>query len=423
MSRRFLLYASLLALLVVLSTSWIVFSGDNSSGEPDKVSEVAPPRQTLEERYPYVISKGSTLAQELSVLGVDFTTVLQIVEASKPYKNLASLRPGTRFQVTYAEETSNVLQSIEFRFSPTDLLRVSRTQESWVAEAPVVPVQTRRVTFAGIVTSSLWQSAVAAEMDPNLVSELAEIFAWQVDFAREVQSGDRWRLSVEQYFVNEEPVGWGKILAADYENSGTMYQAVLFRNGRETMGYFAPDGSSLRRMFLKSPLRYRRISSKFQRARFHPVLKVNRPHLGVDYAAPHGTPVMAVGDGTVMSVGWNGGGGNTIRLRHNSVYSTAYKHLSKFAKGLRPGQKVKQGDVIGYVGSTGLSTGPHLHFEFFKSGAIVDPMSQTFPSADPIPTENMEEFQLQAAVFRSGLPAWDEIEVAKLEAVEEPKNY
>jgi murein DD-endopeptidase MepM/ murein hydrolase activator NlpD len=236
---------------------------------------------------------------------------------------------------------------------------------------------------------------------------LADIFAWQIDFAREVRAGDRWRILVEQRYAGEKNIGWGNILAAEYEHDGQLHSAALLRDGEgKELGYFAPDGKSLRRMFLKAPLKFGRITSRFQRARFHPILKVARPHRGVDYGAPIGTPVLAVGDGVVVQSGWLGGAGKAIRLRHNSTYQTAYKHLHGFASGIRVGARVRQGQVIGYVGSTGLSTGAHLHFELWERGNYVDPLGRKFPSADPVPQKFLLGFQKASQKYRELLPSW-----------------
>jgi murein DD-endopeptidase MepM/ murein hydrolase activator NlpD len=385
--------------------------------------DMSPKSVSIEVDYPYEIEPGTTLSSSLDALGVNPQTVHDIVKAAKPVANLARLRPGVRFQLQFADEDENVgplrtLSGIKFRFSAVELLEIKKAENNWTAEKITEKVDTKIITFAGIVESSLWESAEKADMDPNLISELAEIFAWQVDFAREVRANDRWRLSVEKRTVKGEFLEWGSILAAEYENAGDLHTAALFRKDGRNLGYFTPDGSSLRRMFLKSPIKYGRISSRFSTKRFHPILKLNRPHLGVDYAAPKGTPIRSVGDGTISYTGWNGGGGNTIKIRHNSIYQTAYKHLSGFAKGIRQGARVEQGQVIGYVGNTGLSTGSHLHFEFYQSGRFLDPLSKKFPSADPVPNKLLAEFQTQAAGLMASLPAWGDVAEARSPASE-----
>jgi murein DD-endopeptidase MepM/ murein hydrolase activator NlpD len=367
---------------------------------------------TPEEEFPYQFPKNSTFFSVLRSEGVTGSEIQKIVDAAKPYYNLAKIQPGIRYQLKYDDSPDPQLIGIRFRFSGLESLSVKRTDESWEAEKTVEAVEIRNATFFGEVKTSLWESARQANMDSVLISELSEIFAWQVDFSREVRVGDRWRLSVEQKYVRGQPAGWGSILSAEYQNSGESFIAVLHRVEGEDLGYFTPEGESLRRMFLKSPIQFGRITSGFSKKRFHPILQVNRPHLGVDYAAPTGTPVRAVGEGVIDFSGWSGGGGNVIKIRHNSIYQTAYKHLSGYAKGIRRGTKVKQGQVIGYVGSTGLSTAPHLHFEFYQSGRFVDPVGKKFPSADPVPSQMLADFKISANERLQLLPSWETVEVA-----------
>jgi murein DD-endopeptidase MepM/ murein hydrolase activator NlpD len=265
---------------------------------------------------------------------------------------------------------------------------------------------TEQRTFTGTVASSLWESAEDIGVDPILIVQLTEIFAWQVDFNREVQPGDQWRLVVEERFARDQAIGWGSILAAQYVNQGETFTAVKFPQEGPGGAYFTPDGESLRRMFLKSPIKFGRISSRFSHKRFHPILKKNRPHLGVDYAAPIGTPIRAVGDGRIVYLGRNGGSGKMIKIRHNSVYQTAYLHLNGYAKGLRRGSRVQQGQLIGYVGQTGLATGPHLHFAFYENGRYVDPLGRKFPAADPVPDEKLTSFKKVARGIIPQLPDW-----------------
>jgi murein DD-endopeptidase MepM/ murein hydrolase activator NlpD len=412
---------------LALTVGALALSGILPLNAQTRTTEIAslplPKPLSVEELYPHIIEPRSTLSSALGALGVAPRTIYDIVEAARPVNDLGSLLPGTRFQIFQTSAAIPELTGIKFRFSPVEMLELKKTGEVWSAEKITVPVEIRIVTFSGVVKSSLWDSAVQAKMDPNLISELADVFAWQVDFAREVRVNDRWRISVEQRWAQGEAIGWGSILAAEYENAGQLYAAALFRMEGKDLGYFAPDGSSLRRMFLKSPLRYSRISSRFTHKRFHPILNISRAHLGVDYAAPRGTPIRAVGSGTVTFAAWNGGAGRAIKIRHNSVYMTAYKHLSGFAKGIRAGTKVQQGQIIGYVGSTGLSTGPHLHFEFFKSGRYVDPLGQKFPSADPVPVEYLTQFKSESNTLLKGLPQWEgQVEVTRNTASTEEKK-
>lgn len=371
------------------------------------------PRLPVEQLYPYTIPKQSTFYTVLRGLNVDPQTIHQVVTATKPVMDLGRMTSGTRFRLTYE---NNDLVGIDFRFSAVEKLELKKIQGVWVAQKVSEKIDTKIISFKGVVTNSLWESSEAANMDPYLVVQLAEIFAWQVDFAREVRMNDRWRLTVEQKYVKGEPVGWGNILAAEYENAGELRSAVFFQPANGAPGYYAPDGSSLRRMFLKSPIPYGRITSRFNRKRFHPVLKISRPHLGVDYGAPTGTPIRAVGGGTVTLASWHGGGGRTVKINHNASFKTSYLHMSRFGAGIRAGVKVQQGQIIGYVGTSGLSTGPHLHFEFWANGRVVDPLSQKFPTADPVASRDLAQFKESAEAQMRNLPGWESV-VPNVQAV------
>ncbi len=399
-----------LLFFVFMAASGVYYFSSESAPYAEKEIATEPhieiPRLPVEQLYPYVIPKQSTLYTVLRGLNVDSQTIHFVVKATKPVMDLGRMTSGTRFRLHYE---NNELAGIDFRFSAVDGLELKKTNGSWIAEKITRRIDIKVISFKGVVMSNLWESAEASSMDPYLVVQLAEIFAWQVDFAREVRANDRWRLTVEQKFVAGEPVGWGNILAAEYENAGNPLSAFYFQAEGEAGGYFAMDGSSLRRMFLKSPIPYGRITSRFSRRRYHPVLKVSRPHLGVDYGAPTGTPIRAVGGGTVTLANWHGGGGRTVKINHNSSYKTSYLHLSRFGQGIKRGAKVQQGQVIGYVGSSGLSTGPHLHFEFWVNGRVVDPLGQKFPAANPVPARHMASFKSQAAQLAEALPGWESV--------------
>jgi murein DD-endopeptidase MepM/ murein hydrolase activator NlpD len=226
---------------------------------------------------------------------------------------------------------------------------------------------------------------------PMLAIELSEIYAWSIDFFG-LQKGDSIRVIYDEYYVDSTSVGIGKVHGAYFRHMNNDIWAIPFIQD-SIMDYYDQDGKSLRKAFLKAPLRFSRISSKFSNSRLHPVLKIRRPHHGVDYAAPVGTPVVSIGDGVIVKKQYDGGSGHMVRIKHNSVYSTAYLHLSKYGPGIQTGAYVKQGDVIGYVGSTGLSTGPHLDFRFYKNGDAVDPLKVEAPPVDPVREENLERFE------------------------------
>lgn len=382
-------------------------------------SSLAVKEPSLDVLYPHVTTKNVPLYTTLKQLDVSSVEIVEMVKAIKPIKDLSRLNPGIRFKFT--KDDQGRLQNLEFKLSAVETLVVNRkfatqvnpnTQnheplESWQAEIQKETVDVKTITFVGHVDTTLWDSALNAQMDPYLIVAMAEIFGWEVDFNREVQVGDSWRLTAEKKYVKGLPVGWGSILAAEYINQGSKHTAVLFRQNGEDKGYYNLNGENLRRMFLKSPLRFGRVTSRFNRRRFHPKLKILRAHNGVDYGAPIGTPVQSVASGTVTFARYSGGGGKVLKIRHNSTYETAYKHLSRYAKGIRIGAQVKQGQVVAYTGNTGLSTGPHLHYEFFVNGRFVDPMRQKFPSAEPISTEHKSLFLSQAEELIASLPNWN----------------
>lgn len=243
---------------------------------------------------------------------------------------------------------------------------------------------------SGTIQTSLWESMQEEGLHPSLAIQLSEIFAWTVDFFG-LQKGDNYKVIYEEMFIDDKSLGAGRIFGALFTWGGRSFTAIPFiQDNRES--YFDVEGNSLRKAFLKAPLRFSRISSRFSSSRLHPILRIRRPHYGVDYAAPVGTPVVSIGDGRVVSATNENGAGKMVRIVHNSVYSTAYLHLSRFGKGVVPGAFVKQGDIIGYVGSTGLSTGPHLDFRFYRNGSPVDPLSVEAPPVEPVSGLNLERY-------------------------------
>jgi murein DD-endopeptidase MepM/ murein hydrolase activator NlpD len=247
-------------------------------------------------------------------------------------------------------------------------------------------------TIASVITSSLWNAIVADKGDPALAAELADIYQWTIDFFG-IQKGDEFYAVYEKRYVEGNYIGLNAIEAALFKHNGKNYYAFYYQQDSTKKGeYFDETGQSLRREFLKAPLNYNRISSKFSNSRYHPVLKIYRPHHGVDYAAPAGTPVYSIGNGKVIGKGYENGGGNYVKIKHNSVYTTAYMHLKGFATGIKQGSSVSQGQLIGYVGSTGLSTGPHLDFRVYKNGSPIDPLSMQSPPAEPVSKEMMPSY-------------------------------
>ena len=265
-------------------------------------------------------------------------------------------------------------------------------------------IDTVKTSVAGVIENSLWVTMTDAGADPLLIHSLSEVFAWQVDFYR-IQKGDRFKVLYEQLFVDDEEAGIGKIIGAYFNHNEEDYYAVYFDQG-SGISYFDENGQSLQKQFLKSPLRYKRISSRYTRRRYHPVLKRYKAHLGTDYAAPTGTPIRSVGDGIVEEAKYSQYNGRYVKIRHNSVYTTQYLHMSRFGSGIKAGVKVTQGQVIGYVGSTGLANGPHLCFRFWKNGQQVDALNVKLPPSEPVNDDMKDEYDV---VMKSVLEQLDSI--------------
>ncbi|MGE0174783.1 MAG: M23 family metallopeptidase [Oligoflexales bacterium] len=366
----------------------------------------APPKDPPLVITQHIMKRGTTAYDAIRSTGLPPKTVYELLTIAKDVSPLDNLKEGTIFKALWSDQNQSELKKIVVERTPTEDLVFETNGLNWYATTVKHPETVEVVTYTNEVENSLWDSASEVGMDHVLITQLAEIFAWQVDFNREVRSGDRWRIVVEKRVAKGRQVGWGNILAAEYENLGEVFQAIRFPQQGSPASYYEADGSSMRKMFLKSPMRFGRITSPFTGKRFHPVLKYYRPHNGVDYAAPVGTPIMAVGGGKIVEIGTYGAQGKKITIRHNSVYKTSYLHMNGFAKGLKNGAKVEQGQIIGYVGTTGLTTGPHLHFAFFERGVYVDPLGMKFPSADPVDEDKIEDFRKITAAVLALLPDW-----------------
>ncbi|MDX8402204.1 MAG: peptidoglycan DD-metalloendopeptidase family protein, partial [Mariprofundaceae bacterium] len=288
---------------------------------------------------------------------------------------------------------------VEYRIDAEHRLVLTRDDDgAWQASVHERQVFVRRRIASGVIHDSLFVAAQAAGLDDRTTMNLVDIFAWDIDFARDIQPGDRFRVLYEERFDAEGHELGSRILAAEFVNRGQRFRAVRFERADGAVGYYTPDGRSMRKNYLKAPLKFTRISSRFTAARKHPVLGYTRAHRGVDYAAPAGTAVHAVGEGRVIFAGWKGGYGRFVLIRHsNRIHSTAYAHLRAFARGIRRGAHVRQGQVIGYVGMSGLATGPHLHFEFRVRGRAVNPLAIRRQPASPVPKAEMARFRERTA--------------------------
>jgi murein DD-endopeptidase MepM/ murein hydrolase activator NlpD len=341
------------------------------------------------------IGRGQTLASSLGDLGISAAIVHLIATEMAPVFDFRYARPGDTYQLTQ-DELGDVLR---FRYARS-LLRyytIERVREGYLATRHEPELVRRRARIAGVVSTSLYEAVEALGEEVELANDFAEIFAWDVDFSRSVQPGDEFSILYERLHLvgddgNEDYVRPGRILACRYTNGLDEYWAVYFEHAEGKGGYYRPDGSSVRRQLLRAPVNFRRVSSRFSHSRLHPILRVRRPHRGVDYAAPYGTPVWSVADGTVIFRGWSGGFGRLVKVRHANGYVSYYGHLSRFPRGMTVGQRVQQKEVIGYVGSSGLARGPHVHYQLMKNGKVVNPAAVRTPAGDPIPVEAQQEF-------------------------------
>lgn len=330
------------------------------------------------------------LSHILGDFGIGMAVIDQLAKLSKEIFDVRKIKVGNHYSIFQTADSLSEARYFVYENSATDYyvfelfdsLRVYRGEKE---------VEVRRQTAYGEIESSLWNTMKKNGLDPMLALRLSDIYAWTIDFFA-IQKGDRFRVLYEELFVDSVSVGIGEIYAVQFDHFGTENYAFRFEQN-DRYEYFDKDGNSLRRAFLKAPLEFARISSGFSNSRMHPVLRIARPHHGVDYAAPAGTPVKSIGDGTVVTRAFQAnGGGNYLKIKHNSVYTTVYMHLQGFAKGVTQGARVKQGQVIGYVGSTGLSTGPHLDFRVFKNGSPINPLRMEAPPAEPVHKERLPDY-------------------------------
>lgn len=346
------------------------------------------------------VQSGETLGGILNRLGASRSIVNQLGSINKEVFDVRQIRQGKQYMAFYEADT--LLEYFVYEQSRTQAV-VFHLKDSLHVEKQQKEIRTEHKRATATIESSLWSAFTSQGVNPQLALELSEVYQWTVDFFG-LQRGDKFDVVYDEQFVDGESIGIGTIYAARCKHGGATLYAYLFDHQNDCHGYFDEQGRSLRKAFLKAPLNYKRISSHFTHARMHPIYKTVRPHTGVDYAAPMGTPVVALGDGTVIEKGYKGGGGNTVKIRHNSTYTTAYLHLSKYGKGIETGKHVDQGQVIGYVGSTGASTGPHLDFRVWKNGTPVNPLTLESPSVDPVPQRLKAEFDSIVAKYNKELP-------------------
>ena len=383
-----------LSLLAAVSCSW--FGG--------KKAEVAPPAEAEPEVQEApnplgfspdtlvcksgTVGNGDNFTALFTRLGVSSQDTYSLVQACDTVFDVRKLVAGKAWDAYYPDSTATSPLYVVYHNSQVKET-VFRCTDSLQVYAVYKPVEVLEKSADVTIATSLWNDLIEDGASPYLILELADIYAWTVDFFG-LRTGDRFRVLYREKMCEGQSVGLDRVEYAEFLRDSTVLKAVYFDQGDGGNRYWNENGESMQKAFLKAPLKFTRISSGFSYHRLHPVHGTVRAHTGVDYAAPTGTPVMSIGDGTVISVGWGGGGGNTVKIRHNSIYTTAYLHLSKYAKGLKTGQRVRQGEVIGYVGMTGTATGPHLDFRVWKNGSPINPLKLESPPAEPVKPENRE---------------------------------
>jgi murein DD-endopeptidase MepM/ murein hydrolase activator NlpD len=343
-----------------------------------------PPLQKLS----LTIGRGDTLDKLFRKHDLDLGHLSEIAKLDEARKRFRKLKPGDQFEITHDEGD---LVSMYSNLSLTSALKIERAESGFKAEIVDRPIEKRKRLAYGTIQSSLFESAADAGLSDRVIMNIAGIFAWDVDFVLDIRSGDNYYVQYEEIWQDGEYVTDGEIVAAEFNNNGRTHQAIRFIDDEGRSDYYTPDGHSVRKAFLRAPVDFTRISSNFNPRRRHPILNTIRAHRGVDYAAPRGTPIKAAGDGKVIFRGVKGGYGNTIILQHGGNITTLYAHMSRFA-GVRIGSRVRQGQTIGYVGSTGLATANHLHYEYRLNGVHRNPRTVELPQADPIDQRYRRQF-------------------------------
>ncbi len=358
-----------------------------------------------------VVGARQTLSHILENLGKTRLEIHQIAHSMQGVFDPRRVRRGNHFYTYFADDTISAPAYFIYEISDLDYV-VLDFSDSLSVKRGQKEVVVREKKAAGIIHSSLWNTMMDQGLHPDLVFFMARVLAWSVDFYR-IESGDRFKVLYSEQYVGDRSIGVSRVDAVHFRHRGQEVEAYRFISDTIN-GYFDGDGNNMRKTFLQAPLEVGRISSRYSHSRLHPIHGDRRPHYGTDYAAPHGTPIIAVGDGVITRTSYTRGNGNYVRIRHNSVYETQYLHMSRFASGIKPGVRVSQGDVIGYVGSTGMATGPHVCFRFWKNGRQVDHLRLDFPSGDPLPEALMDAFVMQRDEHRAALNTLSFEEIVRL---------
>ena len=390
-------------------------SSDSIRAIEDSKAKLAAATQTLVKRenwQTFDIKSGNTLSTLFANAGYNDKIMYSVLNATKGAKQLASIYPGE--QISFLNDQNEELSQIKLTRSPLKSIVFKKDSNNTYIKEVVTRTPDIHIAYGeGTIESSLFLAGQKAGLSQAQIMELANIFGWDIDFILDIRSGDRFNFVYEELFLDGEKYKNGKILAANFHNRGRELSAVLYEQKNGVSNYFTPDGKSMRKAFLRTPVDFARISSHFNLRRKHPVLHKIRAHKGTDYAAITGTPIKATGDGKVVHAARKGGYGKSVILQHGQKFTTLYAHMSKYAKGVKVGKRVKQGQIIGYIGSTGLASGPHLHYEFRVNGVHKNSLKVKLPHANPIPKKELARFKEQTRTHLAQLETFtDNYQVA-----------
>ncbi|NJN45247.1 MAG: peptidoglycan DD-metalloendopeptidase family protein [Candidatus Competibacteraceae bacterium] len=415
-------YLSGLCASVVLALILTLPEESASSIEPEQelalalpsADRSATPDSATHQWHTVQVRAGDSLSQVFSRLDLSAEELASLLACCPPEKQqLQQLQPGQVLQVL--TDSNHALRELITSTANSGPLHFVRAGDTFAISSTEQALETRIAFSTGFIRHSFYQSALKAGMSDELIMELVDIFKWHIDFASEIKRNDHFTVLYEETYLAGEKTGNGAIIAAEFDHQGTIHRALRYTDQHGETHYYTPEGQPInRRTFLRTPVDFRRISSHFQPNRWHPVLGVKRPHRGVDYAAPLGTPVWAAGDGTVEFVGRQGGYGKVVILRHGRRYSTLYGHLSRFPSGLSKGNSVSQGEIIGYVGSTGLATGAHLHYEFRVDGRHINPVTAELPGPEPMGRTQLADFRAKTEHLVAQLNVHQRVRLALL---------
>ncbi len=411
--RIWLLLVLIILLLVPLFLRHSTTSIEANTATPE-MPQAPPIPEIRKEIIKGTIARGDTVS---ALLG-EFFSAAEIHELNsqcKPVFALSRLSAGQPYRLCLSDDA---FERFEYDIDHDEQLIISREAEDFSVEKVPIPYTTETARVRGTIESSLFEAVTSTGESDVLAMNLADIFAWDIDFILDIRKGDSFQALVEKRYREGQPAGYGRILAAEFTNQGTTFQAFLYQDGDRRADYYDADGQSLRKAFLKAPLSFSRISSGFTTRRFHPITKTWKSHPAIDYAAPTGTPIKSVGDGVIIRKGYTKGNGNYVKIRHNSSYETIYLHMKGFAKNISKGKRVAQGQRIGYVGSTGLATGPHLCFRMYKNGAAVNPQRVKAPAVQPVDKTNQADFAIKAKALMSQLTDQPNIKSASAKAAD-----